>query len=212
MMNVLGMYLPWPAFFLLVIDPTFPPANSRRLATDFTDWYKRWTQRPRTANENPPSPSWGDWFRHGIKPGQLEPLDLTIMWVNTFPFFFLRQSVILPLADEKKIQTNTIISKELQHLVFFLFSTNSFLLFLFFSPAPIQLLKDSGIHLLNNYTVFPSGQPQPCIPRCSISHLFSTCWCPDNNSIFPFWLALKYQTENNFMQSERALDMFTILK
>lgn len=160
MMSVLGMYLPWPAFFLLVIDPTFPPsANSRRLATNFTDWYKRWTQRPRTANENPPSPSGGDRFRRGIKPGQLEPLDLTIMWVNTFPFFFLRQSVILPLADEKKIQTNTIISKELQHWVFFLFSTNSFILsYCSFPPLPIQLLKDSGIHLLNNYTVFLSGQ------------------------------------------------------
>lgn len=37
-----------------------------------------------------PSPGHGDWFRHMIKPGQSEPLDLTVMWVNTFPFFFLK--------------------------------------------------------------------------------------------------------------------------
>lgn len=137
-MSVLDMCFACPAFYLLVIDPTFPPVNFRSLGTDLPTGTKGGPKGPGQPIRVLYSPGHGDWFRHVTKSGQSEPLDLTSTWINTFPFFLKALFLLLPLANEKA-QTNTIMneencSNELCPLY------NSFLLFLsLFSPLSTQL-------------------------------------------------------------------------
>lgn len=165
-----------PEFFLLVIDPTFPPQN---LSTDLTNWYKKEAQRPKIASKSAAFPWPGDWFRRVIKPGQSEPLDLTGMWVYAFPFF-LRHFVLFPLANEKfrQIQlwirncSTELCPSSLYYNPFFLFLSLSFL-----SP-PTQLLRIEDLNFALSFN--DVAMKQNANLRISLApdklHCNSTAW------------------------------------
>lgn len=143
MMSVLGMCLP-AQHFLFPTDPIFPPVNSRSFGTDLTKQYKRWTQKPRTANESLNSPA-GGLVQARVQARPVRNFGLDRYVTQHIFLFFLRQ-----LAN-KKVQTNIVIKKEYYSTEFCLPSTTilffSSLHFSVFPPHPNP--SDNGLRKLS---------------------------------------------------------------
>ena len=160
-MRVFGMCFACPAFFLFIPDPTLLSLNSSGLGTDLTNWYRRWTQRTRTANKffNPLAIGIGSdtWLSQANQLCESIPLPF---FLSTLCFCYL-QMKSSNKHNLNKEQCGTELCPPLYYNLFILFWS------LFF-PVPTQLLRiaDYLNQALSFYDI-AKNKPSPGALRCN---------------------------------------------